>query len=160
MPGSLNATVVAGLQISRVALRVGVRADCGYATGGWVDASKRLQGIDCSTEIVLVVAGVGTRMNIGHGVGVIGFSSGCFPCFRCARSLLAGSVFFCETLLAGFALPVVVAHSSSVDDQSAPELSEHGPRRNNGDLSRTIRVGQYLLMDQIVFLRLRSNDLE
>jgi hypothetical protein len=99
-------------------------------------------------------------MSKGHGVGVVRFCSSRFPCLCCAWPFLTSSVFFCETLLPGFALPVVVAHPTSVHYQSAPKLPEHGSRRDNSNLTWTVRVRQYLLVDKIVFLGLRSDDLE
>jgi hypothetical protein len=96
----------------------------------------------------------------GHGVGVVGFRGGCFSRFCGTWSLLASSVFFCETLLSGFAFPVVVSHSASVDYQSASKLAEHGSCSYDGNLSWSVWIGQHLLVDKIVFLRLRSNDLE
>jgi len=95
-----------------------------------------------------------------HGAGVVGFRRGCFSRFCGAGPLLARGVFFGEALLTGLALPVVVAHTAAVVDQSTTKLPEHGARGDYGDLARAVRVRQDLLVDQVVLLRLRRNDLE
>jgi hypothetical protein len=97
-------------------------------------------------------------MGKGHCAGVIGFGCGRFPCFCCTWPLLTSRVFLGKTLLPSLALPVVVAHTAAVDDQSASELSEHGSGSYDGNLSGPIRVGQNLLVDQVVLLGLCGND--
>jgi hypothetical protein len=109
-----DVAVVTGLQISRITLGVCFCTNVGHASRCWVEASKWLQRVDCATEVVLGVACVSSRMSKGHGTGVVRFCCSSFPCLCCARSLLASSVFFCETLLPGFALPIVVAYPAPV----------------------------------------------
>ena len=160
MSWPLDATIISGLQVGCVALSIGVRAYGGHATRCRVKTPKWLQGVDCGAEIVLVVPGVGSWVRKGHGTGVVRLGCSSLPCLCSSRSLLACSVFFGEALLTGFALPVVVAHSSPVDDEPASKLPEHGSRGNNRNLPRAVRVWQYLLVDEVVFLGLRSDDLE
>jgi hypothetical protein len=94
-----------------------------------------------------------------HGTGVVRFGCGCLSCFCCTWPLLTRRVFLGKTLLPCLALPVVVAHTPAVDDQSASELSEHGSGSDNGNLSGPIRVWQNLLVDEVVLLGLRGDDL-
>jgi hypothetical protein len=135
MAGSLDAAVVSGLQIGCVTLGVCFGTNVRHAARCRVETTKWLHRIDCAAEIVLGVTCISSGMSKGHGVGVVRFCSGRFPCLCCAWPFLASSVFFCETLLPGFALPVVVAHPAPVHYQSAPKLPEHGSRRDNSNLA-------------------------
>lgn len=132
---TLDATVITWLQISGVALDVRFCPYCGHASWSGVEASKWLQWVDYASEIVLGVSGVGSWVCKGHRIGVVGFRCGCFSRLCCTWSLLASSVFFCEALLSGFAFPVIVPHSASVDNQSASKLAEHGAGSHDGNLS-------------------------
>jgi hypothetical protein len=139
VPWALDAAVVSRLQISRRMLER-LSADRGHASGGRVKATERLHRVRCSTEIVGVVTRVGAGVGKSHGACVRRLGGGCFSRFRSAWSLLSRGVLLCEALLTGLALPVVVAHSSSVVDQSAPKLPEHGPCGDDGNLARAVRV--------------------
>lgn len=85
---------------------------------------------------------------------------GRFPGLGRAGALLAGEIGLGEALFAGLGLPVVVSHSSAVHDDSASELSEHGPGRDNCDLPGTVRKRENLLLNEVVLLGLGGNDLE
>ena len=76
-----------------------------------------------------------------------------------SRSLLSGGVFFGETLLSGLRFPLIITDFPSVFDQTTAELPKHTSRRDDGYLSRAIRVRQDLLVDQIVLLCLIGNNL-
>lgn len=137
MSRPLNATVVSGLQVSRCA--VVCVSVCGrHASWCGVETTERLQRVNGSTEVVLVVAGVCSWMSKGHGTCVVGFGCGCLSCFCSTWPLLARSVLLGKTLLPSLALPVVVAHAPAVDDQSASELSEHGSGSHYGNLSGSV----------------------
>lgn len=125
MSRPLDATVVSRLQICRGALGIGVCPYAGHTAGCWVQAPKRLQRVDCATEIILSVARVRSRMSKCHGVGMVRLCCSCFSRLRSAWPLLARSVLFGEALLAGLALPVIVAHSPPVLDQPTSKLPEH-----------------------------------
>lgn len=86
--------------------------------------------------------------------GVTCFRCSCFANPRSARSLLARGVGFGKALLPGFALPVVVAYSSPVNDKPAAKLPKHGTRSHDGDLTGSIRVRKNFLVDQVVLFRL------
>ena len=75
-------------------------------------------------------------------------------------TLLAGHIFFGETLLLGFGLPIVVLYPSAVDNDACSKLPEHRPGSHDRDLSRAIRVRQDFLTDQLIFLWLSGDDLE
>jgi hypothetical protein len=67
---ALHATVVPRLQVSRRALVVYIGVCGGHASWRGVEATKRLQGINRSAQVVLVVACVCSWMGKGHGTGV------------------------------------------------------------------------------------------
>jgi hypothetical protein len=69
---------------------------------------------------------------------VVGLGRRSFSCFRRARPLLACRILFGETLLSGFALPVIVPNAPPVYDKSAAKLSEHGSSRDNCDLAGSV----------------------
>lgn len=90
---------------------------CGRTTKSWV------VGVD---DLATWPASEGSGGIIGLG--------GCFASLGRAGSFLASQVGFCEPLLPGFLFPVVVAHTTPVDDDPASELSEHGPSGDDGNL--------------------------
>lgn len=81
-----------------------------------------------------------------------------FADFVGSRTLFAGHIFLCETLLLSLVLPVVISHTSTVHDDACAELPEHRPGGDDGDLSRPIRVRKDFLVDQLVLLRLGRDD--
>lgn len=126
-----------------------------------VETTKGLHRIHGGSQVVRVVAAIRSRgMSKSHGAGVIGLGGSSLPCLGRARSLLAGRVFFGEALLLGLGFPVIVAYAASVGDQSAPKLAEHGPSGDNGNLARSVRVGQNFLVDQVILFGLGGDDLE
>lgn len=91
--------------------------------------------------------------------------SGCLcrrrnPGLGCSWAFLSSKVFFGKALLLRFGFPVVIADATSVNNDSATELPEHGFGGNYGYLARSIREWQYFLEDKVFFLGLCSNDLE
>jgi hypothetical protein len=86
--------------------------------------------------------------------------SGSFTRFCRSGSFLSGKVLFGEALLSRLAFPVVIPDPPSVDNQPAPKLPKHGPRRYNRNLPGAVRGRQNVLLDEIVLLRLVRNDLE
>ena len=82
------------------------------------------------------------------------------PLFCGAGSLLSRGIVLREALFSSLHLPVIVPHTPPVHDHPTAELSEHAPRSDDRDLSRAVRVGEQLLLDQIVLLGLGCNDLE
>ena len=82
-----------------------------------------------------------------------------FSCSLCAtRSLFTSQVFLRKTLLSCLCLPVVIPHPSTVLNDSATELSKHRFGSDDRNLSRSVRVRQDFLMNQIVLFRLSCDD--
>lgn len=96
----------------------------------------------------------GNRSHVACFGGSLGFTR-----FRSTWPLFARGVFFGEALLAGFALPVVVTHSTAVDDEPAAKLAKHRSGGDDGDLAGAIGVGKDLLLDEVVLFGLVRNDL-
>lgn len=92
--------------------------------------------------------------------GVRGFrGSGRISGLGSTWSFLACQVFLGEALLARLAFPIVITHAPSVDDNPAAELAKHRPGGDNSDLARSVRVRKDILLDQIILLDLRRDDL-
>lgn len=75
-----------------------------------------------------------------------------------SRSLLSSGIGFGEALLPGLCFPVIVSDSATIFNDAASKLSEHGPGGNNGDLPRSVREGQDLLLDKVILFGLASDN--
>lgn len=75
------------------------------------------------------------------------------------RPFFTSQVIFGEPLLARLAFPVIVAHTPSIHDDPAAELTKDRLGRDDGNLARPIRVRQNILLDEVVFFDLRRDDL-
>jgi hypothetical protein len=82
------------------------------------------------------------------------------PDLCCTWPFFTSWVFFCETLLSCLGFPVVISHTSAIYDHSTPKLTEHTPSSHDRDLSRPVRVREKLLLDKVIFLCLRGDNLE
>lgn len=105
--------------------------------------------------------GVHCRGRIRVGAGscrVGGFNASSFSSLGSSRSLLSCQVLLGEALLSRLALPVVIAHASSILDDSTTKLSEHRLGSDDCDLTRAIGIWENVLLDQVILLFLRRDD--
>ena len=103
-----------------------------------------------AVDNVLVVSHCGSRGSL---------SGLCFSCgFRTSWPLLARQILLGEALFPSLCFPVIVPDPPAICDDSASELTKHGLRGHDRNLSRPIRIRQYFLMDQVIFLRLRRDN--
>lgn len=82
-----------------------------------------------------------------------------FPGLGSAWSFLTGQIILGEPLLPRLALPVVVAHSPPVHDDPAAKLAKHRLCSDDRDLPGPVRVRKDILLDEVVLLGLRRDDL-
>jgi hypothetical protein len=117
-------------------------------------------------EVRLRGAGEGSRVIAVHDLWVrasqqdvvLGLSR--LSGLGCAGALLSSKISLGEALFPGLGFPIVIPNSSTVANNTASKLSEHGPGSDNGDLSRAIRERKNLLLDQIILFGLGCNHLE
>ena len=95
-----------------------------------------------------------------QGFRVDGYGFDRLPGFAPTWSLLTRQIIFGEALFPRFGLPVVILHSSAIHNDPSSKLTKHGFGRHDGNLPRSVRVRQDLLLDQLILLRLRGNDFE
>ena len=99
---------------------------------------------------VLVMSHCGSRGSL---------SGLCFSCsFGTSRSLLACQILLGKPLFPSLCFPVVVPYPPAICYDSASKLPKHRLRSHDRYLSRPVRIRQYFLMDQVIFLRLSSNN--
>lgn len=99
------------------------------------------------------------QLSVRQGPRVCSFCGRRISGFGSPRSLLACHVLLGEPLLPRFALPIIISHTSAINDHPTAELSEHRLRSHDCYLTRAVRIRKYLLMYQIIFLRLTGDDL-
>lgn len=88
------------------------------------------------------------------------FSGRRFSCSRCPGSFLTSRVILGEPLLSRLALPVIIANTPTVHDDSAAKLAKHRPSSDDCNLSGSIGEGEDVLIDEIFFLFLSCDDFE